>query len=163
MRDRYYRVTSASEVPHKAVLVHVYRRLGQVLARLDGDDETDEAQPDLILFRAALERLRQDLVGTFVLLEDDALWQADWGNLVDYRGARKSEGPAPREVPAFPTHGLAPPPNLPLKQTEGPVEGKSSGEAILLLPLSGGGRVGVFFASDYTLNLNSITSPSLTT
>jgi hypothetical protein len=101
MRDRYYRVTSASEVPHKAVLVHVYRRLGQVLARLDGDDEADEAQPDLILFRAALERLRQDLVGTFVLLEDDALWQADWGNLIDYRGGRESEGPALHEAPAL--------------------------------------------------------------
>jgi hypothetical protein len=126
MRDRYYRLKSLSDLPHKAALVHVYRRLGQALARLDGDDEADEAQPDLILFRAALERLRQDLVGTFVLLEDDALWQAHWGDLVEYRGGRKSEGPAPRETPALKAE-----PDLD--------------------------------AWDYTLNLNSITSPSLTT
>ena len=126
MRDRYYRLKSPSDLPPKAVLVHVYRRLGQVLARLEGDAPEDEAQPDLILFRAALERLRENLVGIFVTIEDEALWQAHWGDLVDYRGGRKSEGPAPRETPA--------------PKAEPDLD-----------------------AWDYTLNLNSITSPSLTT
>ena len=71
-----------------------------MLARVEGDDEEVEAEPDLILFRAALMRLRRDLVGSFVWLEDTSLWQADWGDLVDYRGGRKSRGPAPLETPA---------------------------------------------------------------
>ncbi|MHA6297375.1 hypothetical protein [Devosia sp. CAU 1758] len=127
MRDRYYRLAAPSDLLPGAALIRIYRRDGQILAWLYGDEEEVEAEPDLILFRAALLRLRQDLVGIFVWLEDSGLWNADWGDLVDYRGGRKSEGPAPRETPA-----------------------------LLIEP-------DVSNAWDYTLNLNSITSPSLTT
>ena len=127
MRDRYYRLSSCSDLPPRAGLVRIYRRAGQVLARIDGDDEVVETEPELILFRAALMRLRLNLVGNFVWLEDTSLWQADWGDLVDYRGSRKSQRPASCETPA-------------LKAEPGLSE-----------------------AWDYTLNLNSITSPSLTT
>ena len=127
MRDRYYRLTSPADLPPKRVLVHMYRRHREMLARLDDDEPGDEAQPDLILFRAALERLRQNLVGIFVTLEDELLWRAHWGDLVEYRGGQKWERPAPREAPAF----IAEP--------------------------------GLLEAWNYTLNLNSITSPSLTT
>lgn len=93
MRDRYYRVSSASEALPGAVLVHVYCRLGQVLAHVEGEDEDDAAQPDLVLFRAALERLRQGRVGIFVVMEDAALWQQHWGDLVDYRGGQPWRNP----------------------------------------------------------------------
>jgi hypothetical protein len=127
MRDRYYRVSSSSDMPPGAMLVHVYTRLGQVLALLDGEDETDAAEPDLVLFRAALERLRQRRLGIFVRIEDTTLWQAHWGDLVDYRGGQTWKKPASEVTPAF---GLEP---------------------------------DLLSAWDYTLNLNSITSPSLTT
>ena len=100
MRDRYYRLSSFLDLPPGAGLVRIYWSGGKVLARVEGDDEEVEAEPDLILFRAALMRLRRDLVGSFVWLEDSALWQAHWGDLVDYRGGSKSEGPAPHETPA---------------------------------------------------------------
>ena len=100
MRDRYYRLSSCSDLPPRTGLVRIYRRSVAVVAQVDGDDEAVEAEPDLILFRAALLRLRLNLVGIFVWLEDKALWQADWGDLVDYRGGRKSRGPAPLETPA---------------------------------------------------------------
>lgn len=89
MRDRYYRVTSASEALPGTVLVHLYRRLGEVVAHVEGEDLEDAAQPDLVLFRAALERLRKGGVGIFVLTEDTALWQNHWGDLVNYRGGQK--------------------------------------------------------------------------
>ena len=100
MRDRYYRLSSFLDLPPGAGLVRIYWSGGKVLARVEGDDEEVEAEPDLILFRAALMRLRRDLVGSFVWLEDTSLWQADWGDLVDYRGGRKSQGPTPLETPA---------------------------------------------------------------
>jgi len=101
MRDRYYWLSSCSDLPLKTGLVRIYRRDGQVLARVEGDDEEVEAEPDLILFRAALMGLRLDLMGIFVWLEDTSLWQSDWGDLVDYRGGRKSKGPAPLRTPAL--------------------------------------------------------------
>ena len=100
MRDRYYRLSSCSDLPPRTGLVRIYRRGAAVVAQVDGDDEAVEAEPDLILFRAALLRLRLNLAGIFVWLEDTALWQTNWGDLVDYRGGRKSEGPAPLETPA---------------------------------------------------------------
>ena len=127
MRDRYYQLQSPADLPADAALVRIYRRNWHALARLDDDDEEMEAEPDLILFRAALMRLRRELVGIFVYLEDETLWQAHWGDLVLYRGTRKSQRPAPLETPAF-----------------------------ILQP-------DLLDAWDYTLNLNSMTSPSLTT
>ncbi|MBJ3783377.1 hypothetical protein [Devosia sediminis] len=159
MGERYYRVTAPSEAPQKAVLVHVYRRLGQVLARLDGDDEEDEAQPDLILFRAALERLRQNLIGTFVMIEDRDLWQIGWGDLVDYQGSLKWQKPAPNDPPL---------PNPSLEEENGraaslePFVNTVYSSAFLGgRPDGGMGRTED--AWDFTLNLNSMTSPSLTT
>lgn len=101
MRDRYYRLATPTDLLPGAALVRIYRQEGQVLARLEGDTEQVEAEPDLILFRAALLRLRQNLVGIFVWLEDQSLWKGNWGDLVDYRGGRQSKGPAPRETPAL--------------------------------------------------------------
>lgn len=87
MRDRYYRVLSAEDVPPMVALVHIWRQEGLALARLDEDDERVEAAPDLILFRAALARHRQDLLAIFVQVESLDLWQPEWGDLVDYRGS----------------------------------------------------------------------------
>lgn len=101
MRDRYYQLQSPSDAPADAALVRIYRGNWHAVARLDDDDEAMEADPDLILFRTALMRLRRELVGIFVHLEDETLWQAHWGDLVPYRGTRKSQRPAPLETPAF--------------------------------------------------------------
>jgi hypothetical protein len=141
MRDRYYRLASSSQLPQGAVLVHLYHRLGRVLARVEGDIEEDEAQPDLILFRAALMRLRENAVGIFVLLEDAALWQHGWGDLVEYRGGSRPVSFSQTD----PDHGVIP---------------AQAGTAVSVRDVRG---VGPTDAWDYTLNLNSITSPSLTT
>ncbi|QYO75811.1 hypothetical protein [Devosia salina] len=127
MRDRYYRISSPAELPQGSVLVHIWREDGDPLASMEGDEELVVAAPDLILFRAALLRYRHNLNATFVHLENPELWQAGWGDLVDYRGGRSSKRPAPHEAPA----------------------GKIEPDRM--------------DAWDYTLNLNSITSPSLTT
>jgi hypothetical protein len=127
MRDRYYRLKSPSDLPPGAALVHIYQASTETLARLDGDEEQEEAAPDLILFRAALARVRHELVGIFVWMGDGVGWNDDWGDLVDYRGGRKSKGPAPYMAPA-----------------------------LMIEP-------DLLDAWDYTLNLNSMTSPSLTT
>lgn len=103
MRDRYYRISDRVDLPDNAVLVHIWREDGLVLARIEGDDLPMTAAPDLVLFHAALQRLRQDLMAVFVLIDDTSIWMADWGDLVDYRVTRRNGKPALRFVqpPAF--------------------------------------------------------------
>ncbi|SMQ71975.1 hypothetical protein SAMN06295905_1969 [Devosia lucknowensis] len=127
MRDRYYRLLPGSELPVQAALVRIRATPAGVAARIEGDLENEEAAPDLMLFRAALARIRYGLVGIFVVLDDGVEWNMDWGDLVDYRGGRNMEKPAPSRTPVFAM------------------------------------QLDLFSAWDYTLNLNSMTSPSLTT
>ena len=127
MRDRYYRLMDAADLPSQALLVHIRQDGGTLLASILGDADELESAPDLVLFRAALLRLQQDLTAIFVLLDEPAHWQADWGDLVDYRVTRKNGKPALR---------FAQPPASPQCDNAQPGQ---------------------------TLNLNSITSPSLTT
>ncbi|WP_297104624.1 hypothetical protein [uncultured Devosia sp.] len=96
MRDRYYRLLEATDLPEGAILVRIWRGASMVLACIEGDEEQEEAAPDLVLFRAALLRLRGEYTAIFVLLNDAALWQAGWGDLVDYRVTRKDGRPALR-------------------------------------------------------------------
>ena len=127
MRDRYYRLMDTADLPSQAVLVHIRQDGGILLASIQGDANELESAPDLVLFRAALLRLQQDLTAIFVLLDEPAHWRADWGDLVDYRVTQKNGKPALR---------FAQPPAS--SQCDNAQPGQ-------------------------TLNLNSITSPSLTT
>lgn len=146
MRDRYYRLRQEQDVPRNGVLVRIYASGEAARSRIDGDLERAEAAPDLMLFRAALARLHDGLVGIFVLLETEDLWQDEWGDLVDYRGGRGNAAPKPARGAVI----AAPLTGLPLK----------TGEAGIELGLC---RDVLEEAWDYTLNLNSMTSPSLTT
>ncbi len=127
MRDRYYRLLDAADLPDHAVLVRIRQDDATLRACILGDVEEIESAPDLVLFRAALLRLQQNLSAIFILLDDPAHWQADWGDLIDYRVTQKNGKPALR---------FAQPPTPP----------QCSNDAL-----------------GQTLNLNSITSPSLTT
>ncbi|MBB4051874.1 hypothetical protein GGR20_001516 [Devosia subaequoris] len=104
MRDRYYRLEDAEDLPLQAVLVRIRQDNGALLASILTDAEEVESAPDLVLFRAALLRLQQDLSAIFILLDDPAHWQADWGDLVDYRVTQKNGKPALRfaQPPASP-------------------------------------------------------------
>ena len=127
MRDRYYRLMDAADLPPQAVLVRIRGDNGALLASILGDAEDVDSPPDLVLFRAALLRLQHNLSAIFILLDDPAHWQADWGDLIDYRVTRRNGKPALR---------FAQPPASPQCNNDQPGQ---------------------------TLNLNSITSPSLTT
>jgi len=127
MRDRYYRLEDATDVPDRSVLVRIWQEEGEILASIEGEDEQDATAPDLVLLRAALLRLRENLMAVFIQIEDQGGWQADWGDLVDYRVTQKNGKPALR---------FAQPPPFPQFYNLEPGQ---------------------------TLNLNSITSPSLTT
>lgn len=96
MRDRYYRLLEATDLPEGAILVRIWQGASMVLGRIEGDEEQEEAAPDLVLFRAALLRLHGEYTAIFVLLSEPALWQAGWGDLVDYRVTRKEGRPALR-------------------------------------------------------------------
>ncbi|GEM_PF-1338743 len=129
MRDRYYRLLPGSTLPSRARLVRISCSNGRALARLEGEPDEADGAPDLILFRAALARIRHEIVAIFIRLEDGVEWDPQWGDLFDYRGGRIKEKPALQGLQA-PALDCAP---------------------------------GMLAAWDYTLNLNSITSPSLTT
>jgi hypothetical protein len=124
MHDRYYRLLEAADLPGRSILVRIWQEDSAIFACIEGDDEPAQAAPDLVLFRAALRRLRENLMPVFVSLENAALWQADWGDLVDYRVTRKNGKPTLHRMQS---------------------------------PACQSAR------ASQTLNLNSITSPSLTT
>lgn len=104
MRDRYYRLQDAADLPPQAVMVRIRQGDSALLASIPGDAEEVESAPDLALFRAALLRLQQNLAAVFILLDDPVHWHADWGDLVDYRVTRKNGKPALRfaQLPASP-------------------------------------------------------------
>lgn len=84
MRDIYYRVTAVADVPRSGALVRIWCDSGLLMADVTtwGVDCTEfPTDPDMALVRASLARARYDLLGIFVLIEDEALWHPEWGEL----------------------------------------------------------------------------------
>jgi hypothetical protein len=85
MRENYYRVADASDVPHNAALVRLWRDKTRPLARVElrNGEPPAVTEPDLALFWAGLALAQNGLMTVCVWIEDASLWQEEWGNLVE--------------------------------------------------------------------------------
>lgn len=81
MQDVYYRIESLRDVPVNGAMVRIWRDGGAVKALWTIGGITEADRPDMALFCATLARVQLDLIGVFVWVADDALWQAEWGDL----------------------------------------------------------------------------------
>jgi hypothetical protein len=85
MRETYRQVRGRAQVPPNAALIRLWRQDGRAVADVDfGDAGTAPrpTDPDMALLMASLALAHHDLTGLFVLIEDPALWDEHWGNLV---------------------------------------------------------------------------------
>lgn len=81
MRDVYYRIESLRDAPVNGALVRIWRDTGTLKALWTISGVTEADRPDIALFCATLARVQLDLIGVFVWLADDNLWQSEWGEL----------------------------------------------------------------------------------
>jgi len=83
MRENYRQVADAADILPDSALIRMWREGEHIRAalRVGRDEETSITDPDLALFRASLALCQCDLRGLFVWLEDEAIWQDEWGIL----------------------------------------------------------------------------------